>query len=226
MLRIPCHACALRPSTFANMRLKPLLLFGLMVSPTLFGDQLEEEKSTEFTVYTSADHVKIHWRASHRSEIQAFSLERSRDGKSFEEIKLVHDDGETPEHMEFYESDFKPFPGWSYYRITEHRVDGNDWSTHTVPVFFGMERMQRGEVISPDPMNAEQTTSFKLNEFEHVTAVFVLRDAQGQEYYYEAKIFIDADRIKLPTTDAVPAGLYSITACSKDALVGLPVTVE
>lgn len=196
------------------------------MSPTLIGDQLEEEESTEFTAYTSADHVKIHWRATHRSEIKAFSLERSRDGKSFEEIKLVNDEGDTPENMEFYESDFDPLLGWSYYRITEHRTNGKDKSTHIAPVFFGMDRMRRGEVISPDPINAEETTSFKLNEFEHVTAVFVLRDAQGQEYYYEAKIFIDADRIKLPATDAVPAGLYSITACSKDALVGLPITVE
>lgn len=208
------------------MRLKSLLLLGLMVSPTLVGEQLEDDSTVEFTAYTTNDHVKIHWKASQRAQVKAFSLERSRDGKSFKEIKLVDDEGEIPDIMEFFESDFDPLLGWSYYRIKEVYLDGGEAFTHAVPVFYGLNRIKRGEVISPNRIDTEETMTVKLAEFENQEAVFVLRDAQGLEYYYETLIRINGDNVELDASETVPAGIYTVTACSKDPLVGITLRVK
>ncbi|MEZ4721700.1 MAG: hypothetical protein R2813_07495 [Flavobacteriales bacterium] len=199
----------------------------LLLNP--FGIEYQNEEGdqhVQFTAYIAGQQVKVHWTAEDREIIAGFYLERSRDGKTFTEFRYIADESSTPGSSEYLETDNSPLLGWSYYRIRFKRTDGKELKTHIVPVFYGRHRMQRGSVISPDELGSDETVKTDLSEFNGVEAIFVLRDSKNVEYYYEAIIAILKNRIYLPKTGDLPTGFYSVTACSKDALVGLQVTVE
>jgi len=197
------------------------------VAPFLMGVQYEGDDYVEFTAYISGDKVNVHWTANPRSKINAFHLERSRNGEDFETFKTIEDEGKKPETAEFLESDFNPMMGWSYYRIRQDMRNGKEYVTHIVPVFYRAGRMKKGKLIVPEKIGSEDdATTMKASDFDGQELVFVLRDDNGEEFYYEAILTVKDNRLTLPVSATVPAGQYMITACTKTPLLGIEVIVK
>lgn len=210
-----------------RMLLKPLLLLGTFAIIAFTGMKSEGDKVINFTVYSTADHVKIHWTTVTRKENTHYAVERSRDGKVFETLMVVTDPGgEPPGTTEFIEVDFTPLPGWSYYRIRRADAQGRESYTHMVPVFFGADRLQLGELIAPDPLELTHTLSVNLSEFDNLAVLLVLRNEQGIEFYDKVTVNVQDGILKAEAGGNIPAGIYTITASSRDALVGLLITIE
>lgn len=191
------------------------------------GVQYEGDDYVDFTAYISDDKVNIHWTANPRSKIIAFHVERSRNGEDFETFKTVQYEGEKPESAEFLESDFSPLMGWSYYRIRQDMKNGKEYVTHIVPVFYRAGGMKKGNLIVPEKIGSEDAaTTMKASDFHGQELVFVLRDNNGDEFYFEAILSVIENRLSLPVSATVPAGEYMITACTKTPLLGIEVIVE
>lgn len=185
-----------------------------------------EKSSLKFTAYVASEYVTVQWLANPRGEIKTYELERSRDGKTFEVFSTVNDKGSSPESLEFLEIDGAPYPGWSYYRIKITQDNGKEVVTHSVPLFYGMKRMIKGEPMPVGPSNGSPTVQKKYANIEGKEAILVLRNAEGKEYFFEAVVNLQENSLTSKSTEQVPPGNYFVTASNIDALVGLKLKVD
>lgn len=210
-----------------KMRKRLLQLTLLLSFPILISVQYAGDDAVEFTAYIAKDKVNIQWTATERKKIASFNIERSRDGKTFESVKEIQDEGDDPETAEFLESDFSPMPGWSYYRINYKTHKGHELVTHSVPVFYKADRMKKGELIVPEKIGSgDESGSMKAADFDGERLVFVLRNRSGEEFYLEERLTVEGNNFYLQSSDMVPEGEYMITACTKTPLLGIEVTLR
>lgn len=189
------------------------------------GSKESPSNLADFTVYSKTDHIKITWVTHGRSKTSSFVIQRSRNGKKFEVLSSLADPGDQPETMEFFEIDNSPLPGWSYYRLVELDQKGDSAFSGVAPVFFGLDRIKRGEVISAkNPL--EDVNKEKLSDFHDEQVLLVLRDAEGTEFYVNKKLFVKGGRLNVMAGKDVPQGIYVVTAASNDILVGLEVFAD
>lgn len=179
----------------------------------------------DFTVYSNKDHVKVTWTTHSRHKALSFVIQRSRDGKKFAKLKVISDEGNDPKTMEFFEVDNTPLPGWSYYRVAEVLASGDSAYSGVAPVFFGIDRIKRGEFIAAaNPL--DMVNRGNLEDFHGEQVLMVVRDAKGTEYYINQTLKVKGGRLSIQAGKEVPQGIYVITASSKDLLVGLEIFAD
>ena len=179
----------------------------------------------DFTVYGKLDHIKVTWLTHARDKIIGFELQKSKDGKNFKTFSKIEDVGADPNAIEYFEVDNNPFQGWSYYRILQLIEKGNTAFSGVAPVFFGLDRIKRGEYIAATkPL--DQVNSVNLEDFHDEQVLLVLRDAEGTEYYVNQRIQIKGGRLSVMAGQEIPQGIYVVTAASVDKLVGLEVFAD
>ncbi len=212
------------------MRIKSLIFFCVLSFISLAAGVdyrgLKPSKLSEFTVYSKGDHVKITWKTKSRKDIIDFAIERSRDRRNFEILKKIGDEGVNPSAMEFFEVDNEPMPRWSYYRIKQEFSNGDYAYSEIAPIFFGMDRLRKGEVIVAKNPNDPGTSKVNLSKFNQEKVLMVARDTQGVEYYIHEMLFVKGNKLSVKATPLVPPGFYTITASSIDELLGLELIAE
>jgi hypothetical protein len=209
------------------MKVLPRSAIKFLLCFLLLTFQSEPDEYVDFTAYLSENRVSIQWIARNCNKIEKFSVERSSDNKTFSEIRTVINQGKKPDIAEFVESDFKPLYGWSYYRISFVTKRGDVLITHSVPLFYKADRMQKGEILVPDSLTAiSEVATISATEFHNVRLVFILRNKGGEEFYLEESLIVEGDKLFLPASSTLPAGEYMISACTKTPLLGLKLTAK
>ena len=202
-----------------------IIVFVLLCGFSLYPESLVKSFLTEFNVYSNVDHVKVTWTTKSRKEIDYFIIERSRDAKKFTPFRRVPDEGEDPKTVEFFEIDNTPLPGWSYYRIRQVLVNGDSAFSQVAPVFFGIDRISKGSFIAAKSPN-DPPKKINLSQFKGQQVLLVVRDTRGAEYYVNEMLDVQANVLRVPASKQLPVGTYSITASSKDELLGLEISAQ
>ena len=83
--------------------------------------------------------VYLHWRTSTEINNDYMSIERSNDGRIFEEIGRVQGAGTTQVEQSYSFVDERPLPGVNYYRLRQVDFDGRYEYHETVAVDFSSE---------------------------------------------------------------------------------------
>ena len=160
-----------------------LFIIGLLfvqLAPTALNT--ENSKLTDFTVYGHDDHIKITWFTLSRNEIASYEIQRSRDAKRFETFKVIDGGVDEPKAMEYFEVDYEPYLGWSYYRIKQMVANDDSAFSGVAPVFFGLDRMEKGTMIVPIDPNNPETRLVNLSDFHDQKVLLILRNYQGQAF--------------------------------------------
>ena len=89
-----------------------------------------------FDATLQQDRVLLQWITASEVNNDFFSIERSRDGKSWETITRVEGSGNSTEPVKYETKDSHPLRGTSYYRLMQTDYDGNSTSTDPVTVHF------------------------------------------------------------------------------------------
>ncbi len=77
-----------------------------------------------FEATAENDIVKLQWTTASEVNNQCFIIERTSDGKSFEEITKVNGSGNSTNTLEYETKDLYPLEGLSYYRLKQIDFDG------------------------------------------------------------------------------------------------------
>ncbi len=186
----------------------------------------EFSKLTDFTVYSQEDHIKITWTTLSRHEIASYEIQRSRDAKKFETFKVLDGGVDEPKAMEYFEVDYEPYLGWSYYRIKQVVADHDSVFSGVAPVFYGLDRMEKGSMIVPIDPNNPETRLVNLSEFHDLKLLLVLRNYQGQEVYVSERLKLIDGKLVILADDKVPQGIYVVVASTRDELIGVNVIAE
>lgn len=161
-------------------------------------------KILEFNCYKIKENVQLNWKVTDEVNLKHYQVERSSDGKSFENIGTVIAYGSK----EYQYTDSRPLTGLNYYRI--RLVDADNKYDYTVikSVNFGRES---DLTIYPNP-----TTGFiKLSSGGIIQNITVL-DQKGLEVYVLNNV--NANEVQADLKDLLPA-VYNIRVVLKDGNV-------
>jgi hypothetical protein len=159
--------------------------------------------------------VLISWNPEQKN-IVSYHVEKSRNGSDFVAFSEVQG---TNEQLEFIETDFTPFTGLSYYRITATSADGIVLYSNIVPVKFSTD----GSSASPVPTNATGSRSMLKDK----SVLIVVRNKQGDEFYSKVDVENSSDPVQC--TDPEPVlekGTYTIVGCSEQDLYSKQIIVN
>lgn len=122
--------------------------------------------------------ITLTWETEDR-QTEAFLVERSEDGRSFDEVGRL-EVGAVPGTSRF--SFFDPEPGHRvlYYRIRQRFRDGRERISGTVKIGMGAERDPEADLIGnfPNPFNPSTTVAYSLRSPQHVR--LTVWDLSGQ----------------------------------------------
>jgi len=182
----------------------------------------------DFVVYSKENLVTIQWRSSKSEPNLAtnYCIQRSSDGKTFETLLCVYDQGLEPDIEEFIETDFNPLPGWSYYRIVTY--DGSEVVAQSAmaTIFYGLDRIKKGMIITSALEHKDSIDEIDLSLLVDRQLIFVLRNGNGEEFFIKSNFNTNADQLFLGKSEEIPNGIYRIVSCSNDALNGLEISVD
>lgn len=126
-----------------------------------------------FDAYPLNESVSIEWQTSAEINNDYFTVERSQDTKSWEEIRNISGAGNSNQLIYYSIMDNKPLSGLSYYRLKQTDYDGAFSYSNSVRVNF--ESKDGSVVLYPKP--AQNYISVKSKS--DVIRV-IIHDASGQ----------------------------------------------
>ena len=98
--------------------------------PTSFGTNPLPIELTGFTAALDKTQVMLKWATATETNNDFFTIERSRNGSSFETIATVDGAGNSTTEKSYSANDKSPLEGTSYYRLKQTDLDGKfDYST-------------------------------------------------------------------------------------------------
>lgn len=102
-----------------------------------------------FTAAADAGKVHCAWATASERDAAHFLIERSRDGSAYEEVAMVQATGNSQQLIEYVATDPAPYPGLSYYRLTQVDADGAQERFAAVAVL--VEQLGTDLVVFPNP---------------------------------------------------------------------------
>ncbi len=204
------------PSTFYNVTLE---LTASELCTTLPIELLS------FDAHVNEAEVDLKWVTSTEVNNDFFTIERTTNTKDWEEVVIINGAGNSSQQIEYFETDYSPISGTSYYRLKQTDFDGNYTYSSIVPVSIENDK-NNGLNIFPNPVEVGGLVSLDFEDYEEEILV-VLRDVTGKEFY--SKLFLNIEKGKLigiPIEDIIPSGIYLITATSENQIYSKKISVR
>lgn len=166
--------------------------------------------------------VELTWSSDTENNNNFFSIEKSKDALVFEEVTSIKGFGNNSSIISYYDVDYTPFEGISYYRLKQTDVKGVVLSSRIVSI-------NNKNISSNLSMNQSSVyeTAANLMGSENKEVLVVLRNEKGMESY--SKVIIDQDNnIILPTENdnRLEIGNYIVVASSDNKLYSQKVVVK
>lgn len=174
-------------------------------------------KLVSFEANFNTDKVDLWWITSSEINNDFFTIEKSSDLKNWVVVSTIKGAGNSNINIEYFEVDYSPIQGVSYYRLKQTDFNGNFEYFNIIPV--KVDLLNEGEMnLFPNPMRRGQELKINLIEIKE-DVLIVIRDAKGQEFYSKAEIHAEGNQlIAIPFDNSIPSGLYIVTASSENQI--------
>lgn len=152
--------------------------------------------------------VLLEWITASELNNDYFSVQRSKDGKSFQDIARVKGAGSSSSLKQYQIIDDNPLPDLSYYRLKQVDFDGSEKLTH--PVAVKIPTSGTISIISVMPFSYSGVVSLLVYSEQKCNAEIMLIDAQGRAVVKE-KINLNAGMQSVNLTSySLAEGLYTL----------------
>jgi len=105
-----------------------------------------------FKAENEKDMALLKWGTANETDNDGFYVEKSRDGKFFQEFIFIVGEGNSSEEIEYETLDRDPFDGINYYRLKQVDFNGNERYSKVVKLDF---RNGEGVIVSYDNSSEE-----------------------------------------------------------------------
>jgi len=181
-----------------------------------------------FTAVKNGTKVDLNWSTATETNNNFFTVERSQDASSFEELFEKTGAGTTTLKHFYNGFDYNPLQGLSYYRLKQTDYDGKFSYSSVVPVRF---EQSFGELtVYPNPVHPTgDNINLNLSGLDkNISVLVLLRDVLGKEYY--SKVLLtdtSGDAIfTIESSESLARGVYFISASSNDHLITKKIVIE
>lgn len=182
------------------MRIFFSLVLAAVLATPLFAQAEKNPALTSFNAVPRGKQVLLSWNSDVQG-VQTYALEKSKNGTEFVAFGNVQG---ADAMTEFLETDFTPYTGLSYYRLSLTMKDGTVSYSNVVPVKYN----DQGDPVSP------VAGATNVSKEDHGLLVIV-RDNNGEEYYSKVEITENGDPVICSDPDpALNQGTYTIIGCS------------
>jgi hypothetical protein len=177
----------------------------------------------DFSVVQNLNKIDIRWSTSAvKTGGPYFCIEKSKDGKIFSKVVDMPAVDNLSSYTDYFETDYQPFGGVSYYRIKQVDAAGNFRYSQIVTLKVEEETKVEGyEAVAG--VNPEQFREIKA---EDDAVLVIIRDKDGNDYYSKASIST-AKNVNIINLDApVSSGTYQVVGSSNEKLHSVNVFVK
>ncbi|PCJ28833.1 MAG: hypothetical protein COA97_00405 [Flavobacteriales bacterium] len=173
-----------------------------------------------FEANINKDKVDIKWVTSSEINNDFFTIERSVDAENWEEVITSNGAGNSSQIIEYFEVDYEPIVGVSYYRLKQSDFDGEYKYFNIVPVKYEPNTLGDGIInLFPNPVTLGETLYIDFTNILEKEMLVVLRDIRGREFYSKMVINIEGGKlVGVPIDVKILAGVYLITASSENQI--------
>lgn len=147
------------------------------------------------------DGIKLNWKTASEKNFSFFSIEKSLDGASFNEIGRVNGNGTTTDQHSYDFTDKNPLIGTNYYRLRSVDFDGYTEYFDIISVEFSD---QKRFTIFPNPNNGKSiNSSINFNSEQEYTLTILNNFGVVISKFSSAQ-----PEIKLNFTEELTSGVY------------------
>ena len=174
-------------------------------------------KLVSFEANFNMDMIELRWITSTEINNDFFTIEKSKNLKNWEVVSIVNGAGNSNINIEYFELDYSPYEGISYYRLKQTDYDGNFEYFNIVPVKVDLSK--NGEMnLFPNPISRGSNLSIVLPKSDEGVLI-VIRGVKGQEFYSKVNLSLENNQlVAVPICSEIPAGLYLVTASSENQI--------
>ena len=180
-----------------------------------------------FKATANDGYIDLKWVTSSEINNDFFSIERSTDAKNWQEIITTNGAGNSNQVLEYFERDFEPIEGVSYYRLKQTDFNGQNEYFNIVTVRLENNNSEENMILFPSPINSGENITIEFKDIIETELLLVLRDIRGREFY--SKMIVNIQNGKLggvPIDLTIPPGVYLITASSENRIYSQKLIVK
>jgi hypothetical protein len=173
-----------------------------------------------FEVLLNGSKVELSWASNADYHNNYFTIEKSKDGIAFTQFLKIRNFGNNSNIISYFDVDFTPYQGMSYYRLTQTNADGHTLSSRVLSV----NNQGINDVLTlADAGMAEP----KREQTDLQEALVVLRNEKGEESV--SKVIVNGNddlRISSDHGAKLNNGTYVIIASSDNKLYSKVVKIQ
>jgi hypothetical protein len=163
---------------------------------------------TSFNAVPRGAQVLLTWNPE-KHGVVTYQLEKSKNGNDYVAFSEVQG---AMTITEFFETDFQPYQGLSYYRLRLNNADGTVSYSNVVPVKYN----EKGEPVSPVAAEADASGTTASPE---QSVLVIVRNAAGEEFYSKVEVESNGNPVECKDPDPeLSKGTYTIVGCSEQDL--------
>ncbi len=173
----------------------------------LEGDIILPISLSSFTAKAQTNNILLHWQTATEINNDYMAVERSRDGRHFEEIGVVQGMGTTTEAQDYEFIDRSPMRGMNFYRLRQVDFDGQYEYHKVVSVEFGDDEAVGEFQVYPTLVTDFLTVEWIGEVQEDVTFQVVGMDGR----IWRKPHHLSEGRLDIGT---LPSGIYLLQLCT------------
>lgn len=176
-----------------------------------------------FDAIKNGEKVDITWATASQKDNKLFTVERSKDGINFEPVINVPGAGTNNTYLSYFETDYQPLQGISYYRLKQ--TDSNNDFSYSQIVAVNYIITEDGISVYPNPSEGEATVD--ISSFNNTEVLVVIRDISGKECF--SKLILKSEGNELIAIDSeqkLAPGTYIVTASANNKLYSQKLLVK
>ena len=173
-----------------------------------------------FDAVLNGNKVELTWASNAEYTNNHFTIEKSKDAIAFTEFLKIRNFGNNSNIISYFDVDYTPYKGISYYRLTQTNAEGHILSSRVLSV--SNHGAQPVLTLANTPMPESDLPSEDLRE-----ALVVLRNKKGEESV--SKVIVNGDddlRISADNSGKLNNGTYVIIASSDNKLYSKVVKIQ
>ncbi len=164
-------------------------------------------------VLNEAGETELEWETATERNNDYFTLERSQNGRDFEQLAIIDAAGNSNQNRSYAHKDPSPFTGTNYYRLKQTDFDGSFTYAKLISV---VKEQGREFKVFPNP-SSEQTVLLTLSGDLSAEILIQMYDASGRAVYNQTVKNTNSESyLSVPLTlqNELLPGVYQIRALS------------
>lgn len=184
-------------------------------------------KLISFEANANNEKIDLKWITAVEVNNDFFTVEKSDDGKTWVVVSILSGAGSSNQMLEYFDSDYSPKKGISYYRLKQTDYDGKFSYSNIVPVKYVEILDNSGVSLFPSPVRRGEEVKILFEDIFEEKILVVLRDIKGQEFYSKVVLNVeDGVLVAISIDSSLSPGLYLVTASSENQVYSQKLLVK